>query len=166
MTCIQVPGYLRSECLHCHLTGWIHTDDDVPDQMCPYCFVGKAVIKIYEKATKVLLGRHEELLKAEKQRDALLIAMDTIQAVFEANKAKRKASKENYIWLLHIDISDQQNYNNAVKKYGKDFADEVVRNELQMYADNLDCFDANAEYEYMQVYLQTKESGKHQPKEN
>jgi len=35
----------------------------------------------------------------------------------------------------------QRNYKAAVEKYGQEFADAVVSQELQLYADNLTCFD-------------------------
>ena len=54
----------RKICLHCRHTGWIHTEDDMPDQICPYCFVGKAVYKCYHETITVQIGNHEQL-KAE-----------------------------------------------------------------------------------------------------
>ncbi len=46
-----------------------------------------------------------------------------------------------------IDMHGQGNYAAAVEKYGQEFADAVVAQELQLYADNLDCFDEYGELE-------------------
>jgi len=71
----QVMERLRP-CLHCQHTGWIHTDDDIPNQMCPYCFVGKAVIKCYDKTTKVQLGDYNKLKEKAESHDDLLAACE------------------------------------------------------------------------------------------
>ena len=44
---------MDDKCFYCHDTGYIHTDDDIPDQMCPYCEIGQAVIKGYNAARKL-----------------------------------------------------------------------------------------------------------------
>jgi len=54
-----------------------------------------------------------------------------------------------------ISMSAQKQYEAAVKKYGRDFADAVVESELQLFADSLDCFDEYAEYEHMQYLIKT-----------
>ena len=48
-----------------------------------------------------------------------------------------------------ISMSGQKAYQKAVEKYGEEFADTVVEKELQLFADNLDCFDEYAEYDFM-----------------
>lgn len=55
-----------------------------------------------------------------------------------------------------IDMHGQQDYKAAIKKYGQEFADAVVRQELQLYADNLDCFDDYAKYDWMQELIKTQ----------
>ncbi len=46
---------------------------------------------------------------------------------------------------LQIVMGGQTKYAEAVKKYGQAFAEAVVANELQLTADNLNCFDMYAE---------------------
>jgi len=58
-----------------------------------------------------------------------------------------------------ISMAAQKNYEEAIKKYGKSFADAVVAKELQLHADNLDCFDEYATYEWMQEFLQAEQQG-------
>ncbi len=53
---------------------------------------------------------------------------------------------------IRISLGAQQKYEQAVRKYGQSFADAVVDKELQLHADNLDCFDKYAEYEWMQEF--------------
>jgi len=50
---------------------------------------------------------------------------------------------------IQIFMGGQRQYEAAIKKYGKDFADAVVAYELQLHADNIDCFDEYAESEFM-----------------
>lgn len=69
----QVMERLRP-CLHCQHTGWIHTDDDIPDQMCPYCFVGKVVLECYRKTTEIQLGDYHKLKAKADSHDDLLAA--------------------------------------------------------------------------------------------
>jgi len=52
-----------------------------------------------------------------------------------------------------IEMAAQVHYEEAVEKYGQDFADAVVAQELQLHADNLDCFDEYSEYDWMQDFL-------------
>jgi len=54
---------------------------------------------------------------------------------------------------IQISMSGQSHYKAAVEKYGREFADAVVTQELQLYADNLDCFEQNATYDWMQEYI-------------
>ena len=56
-----------------------------------------------------------------------------------------------------IDMHGQIHYKAAVKKYGQEFADAVVEQELQLYADSLECFDDYAEYDWMQEFIEKKE---------
>ncbi len=51
---------------------------------------------------------------------------------------------------IQISMGAQIHYEAAVKKYGQKFADAVVEQELQLHADNIDCFDDFAEYDWMQ----------------
>jgi len=57
---------------------------------------------------------------------------------------------------LGIELAGQKQYDEAVEKYGQEFADAVVAQELQLYADNLDCFDEYAKYDWMQCYLENE----------
>lgn len=57
-----------------------------------------------------------------------------------------------------ISMKGQRDYIKAVVKYGEGFANAVVAEELQLYADNLDCFDEYAEYERMQEFIRPKPS--------
>lgn len=59
---------------------------------------------------------------------------------------------------IHISVAGQVHYEAAVKKYGQEFAKAVVEQELQLYADNLECFDDYAEYDWMQEFIEEKES--------
>ena len=58
---------------------------------------------------------------------------------------------------LQIFMSAQPQYAAAVKKYGLEFAEAVVVNELQLYADNLDCFDEYAQMEDFQEFIVVEE---------
>ncbi len=60
---------------------------------------------------------------------------------------------------IRINMGAQANYAKAVKKYGQDFADVTVAFELQLIADNLDCFDDYAELEFMQEFLPEAKGG-------
>lgn len=55
---------------------------------------------------------------------------------------------------VQISMCAQMSYEAAVKKYGQDFADAVVAQELQLHADSLECFDDYAEYDWMQQYIE------------
>lgn len=59
---------------------------------------------------------------------------------------------------IQVFMGGQLHYKAAVEKYGQVFADAVVAEELQLYADNLDCFDEYAEYEWMQEFIEPKPS--------
>ena len=52
---------MSDKCLHCDNTGYIHTEDDIPDQMCPNCEIGQAVIKGYNKARDIGIQACETL---------------------------------------------------------------------------------------------------------
>lgn len=56
---------------------------------------------------------------------------------------------------LRICMGAQRNYAEAVKKYGQEFAEAVVAQELQLYADNLDSFDWLAEMEQFKEFIKT-----------
>lgn len=47
---------------------------------------------------------------------------------------------------MGIEMAAQKQYEQAVEKYGEDFADAVVERELQLHADSLDCFDEYTQY--------------------
>lgn len=47
---------------------------------------------------------------------------------------------------IQISMGAQKQYEEAIRKYGKKFADAVVAHELQLHADGLDCFDEYTEY--------------------
>jgi hypothetical protein len=51
-----------AKCFYCNDTGSIKSKD-IPDQMCPYCEIGQAVTKGYNKAIKIQLGNYEKLKK-------------------------------------------------------------------------------------------------------
>ncbi len=56
----------KDKCFYCNGTGYIKgkevvPGDKLPDQMCPYCEIGQAVIKGYDKANSIQLGNYEEL---------------------------------------------------------------------------------------------------------
>lgn len=55
-----------------------------------------------------------------------------------------------------ISMSGQIFYADAIKRYGPEFAEAVVQKELQLHADNLDCFDEYATYDFMQSLIKTK----------
>ncbi len=57
---------------------------------------------------------------------------------------------------IQISLLGQKHYDAAVRKYGKKFADAVIEKELQLYADDVDCFAAYAKYEWMQDFLKSK----------
>lgn len=52
-----------------------------------------------------------------------------------------------------VSMLGQLAYKAAAKKYGGEFAEAVVAQELQLYADGLDCFDEYAEYESFQEFI-------------
>ena len=54
---------------------------------------------------------------------------------------------------LQVSMGAQKSYEEAVKKYGEEFANAVVVDELQLYADDLDCFEEYAEYESFQEFI-------------
>ena len=54
---------------------------------------------------------------------------------------------------LQISMAAQEFYKKAVEKYGQEFADAVVAQELQLFADSLNCFDEYAGYEEFQEYI-------------
>lgn len=54
---------------------------------------------------------------------------------------------------LQVSMAAQKQYEAAVEKYGEDFAEAVVVQELQLYADNLDCFDEYAQMEAFQEFI-------------
>ena len=54
---------------------------------------------------------------------------------------------------LYVSMLAQKQYKEAVEKYGEDFADAVVVSELQLHADNLDCFDEYAQMEAFQEFI-------------
>jgi hypothetical protein len=51
--------------------------------------------------------------------------------------------------ILHVQICmlAQKKYEAAVEKYGIEFADAVVVQELQLFADSLKCFDKYVDYD-------------------
>ena len=54
---------------------------------------------------------------------------------------------------LQVSMSAQKNYEEAIKKYGEEFANAVVVDELQLYADDLDCVEEYSEYESFQEFI-------------
>ena len=50
-----------------------------------------------------------------------------------------------------ISMLGQKAYEKAIKKYGEVFANAVVETELQLHADNLDCFDEYTKFDFMQA---------------
>lgn len=60
---------------------------------------------------------------------------------------------------MQISMSGQQEYKAAVTKYGQGFAEAVVVNELQLYADSLDCFEDYAEYDAFQEFIESRDAG-------
>lgn len=65
---------------------------------------------------------------------------------------KMRADEMNDI-TLQISMHAQKQYEEAVEKYGEDFAEAVVASELQLYADNLDCFDEYAQMDAFQEFI-------------
>ena len=59
---------MSDKCLHCDNTGYIHTEDDIPDQMCPNCEIGQAVIKGYNKARDIGIQACETLEATKNKR--------------------------------------------------------------------------------------------------
>lgn len=58
---------------------------------------------------------------------------------------------------LQISMAAQKQYEVAVQKYGKSFADAVVAHELQLHADSLDCFDEYTQYPWMHEFIKPAE---------
>lgn len=67
----------KDKCFYCHDTGYI-SQKGMPDQMCPHCEIGQAVIKGYNKA-----------------RDFGIQANETLQAANDQLQAKNKELREN-----------------------------------------------------------------------
>ena len=59
---------MDDKCFYCHDTGYIHTDDDIPDQMCPNCEIGQAVIKGYNMARDLGVQACDTLEAAKNER--------------------------------------------------------------------------------------------------
>lgn len=59
---------MSNECFYCHDTGYIHTENDIPDQMCPNCEIGQAVIKGYNAARDIGIKACDTLEEAKNQR--------------------------------------------------------------------------------------------------
>ncbi len=51
---------------------------------------------------------------------------------------------------VQVSMAAQVDFRKAVEKYGLEFAEGVVASEVQLHADNLDCFDEYATYDWMQ----------------
>ena len=70
---------MDDKCFYCHDTGYIHTDDDIPDQMCPNCEIGQAVIKGYNAAREIGIQACDTLEAAKNERIKELEALrDTV----------------------------------------------------------------------------------------
>jgi len=67
---------------------------------------------------------------------------------------------------IQIEMGRQIHYQEATKKYGKNFADSVVAQELQLYADNLNCFDEYSTYDWMQDEIVKKSGADNSPPES
>lgn len=87
----------KDKCFYCDDTGYI-SQKGMPDQMCPHCEIGQAVIKGYNKA-----------------RDIGIQANETLQAANEQLQAKNKRLKE----ALEYAYYQLQNINAARKALGK-----------------------------------------------
>lgn len=59
---------MEDKCFYCGDTGHIHTEDDIPDQMCPNCEIGQAVIKGYNHARDIGIQACETLEAAKDER--------------------------------------------------------------------------------------------------
>ena len=59
---------MDDKCFYCGDTGYIHTNDDIPDQMCPYCEIGQAVIKGYNYARELGVQACDTLEAAKNKR--------------------------------------------------------------------------------------------------
>lgn len=55
------------KCFYCGNTGYIHTEDDIPDQMCPYCEIGQAVIKGFNAARDIGIQANKRLENENKR---------------------------------------------------------------------------------------------------
>lgn len=52
-----------------------------------------------------------------------------------------------------ISMGGQEAYAVAANKYGIEFADAVVERELQLHADNLNCFEEYAGYDEFKEFI-------------
>lgn len=59
---------MEDRCFYCNDTGYIHTEDDIPDQMCPNCEIGQAVIKGYNAAIDIGIQARDTLREAKTER--------------------------------------------------------------------------------------------------
>lgn len=59
---------MKDECFYCYDMGYIHTEDDIPDQMCPNCEIGQAVIKGYNVARELGIQACNTLEAAKDKR--------------------------------------------------------------------------------------------------
>ena len=59
---------MDDKCFYCGDTGYIHTDDDIPDQMCPNCEIGQAVIKGFNAAREIGIQACETLEAAKNEQ--------------------------------------------------------------------------------------------------
>lgn len=59
---------MADECFYCYDTGYIHTEDDIPDQMCPNCEIGQAVIRGYNAARKIGIQACDTLEAAKDEQ--------------------------------------------------------------------------------------------------
>lgn len=73
---------MADEYFYCYDTGYIHTNDDIPDQMCPYCEIGQAVIKGFNAA-----------------RELGVQACDTLEATKNERIKELSAELEQHRWI-------------------------------------------------------------------
>jgi len=59
---------MSNKCSYCGSTGYIHTEDDIPDQMCPNCVIGQAVIEGYNHAREIGIQACDTLEAAKDER--------------------------------------------------------------------------------------------------
>lgn len=109
---------MADRCIHCNRTGYI-PQEGLPDQMCPHCEIGRAIIKGYNAArtigiqaadtlraaneqlqdeNKMLRKKVDDFEKEKQERERI-----TIMNMPTLREAMRQALSQQYFGMLKID---------------------------------------------------------------